>query len=87
MVFRENTAVKTELSARFDTATTAIILFQDILEKQIIKAPQLALSDYTYAGQASKAIGDIFKLYSAAEPNLDRLIQKRVDHYQYIQNQ
>ncbi|MDO8413758.1 MAG: hypothetical protein Q7S51_08225, partial [Gallionellaceae bacterium] len=68
VVFRENTAVKTELSTRFDTATTAISIFQDILGEKIIKAPQLVLSDYAYAEQASKAIGDVFKLYSAAEP-------------------
>src|SRR3990172_2644740 len=60
--------------------------FIGIIDNKIIDAPQIKIKEGAYYMDASEALNAAFKVYDAAYPSLDNLLQARISGYQTEKN-
>ncbi|MFZ3089148.1 MAG: diguanylate cyclase [Nitrospirota bacterium] len=85
-VFRENPELKSKLKKDANDSADAINEFLKILNKEFIKAGGIEINAKNYFQFATNTIDKVFKTYNAAAPELDRLLEARINKFSKKRN-
>lgn len=78
--FDYNPELKQKLSAQFQQTFAAVAKAEKLTKENIILANNFSMDAANYFDEMTKAISEIFKFYDAIIPQLEMLIDKRVEN-------
>ena len=81
MASKVNPETKNKVSADLERLQGALTSFIGTMGGEIINAEKITIAPKEYFAQATEVIGQVFKFYDGLEPELNGLLQKRIDKF------
>jgi len=78
---RENPELKNKINASTQESFKSVDTFLDLVEKELIRSQSIEIQTSDYFAAGTKALDAQFRLYDVLSPELDGLLQKRINGF------